>query len=158
MHESAMLDDFDLRLLAALQRDGRLSVQDLAERVGLSASQCSRRRSRLETEGVIAGYHAVLDPERLGLGVAAFVEVRLARHSPDNARLFRALVERIAAIQVAYAVTGGADYVLKVVVPDLHGLSALVNEVLLPHPSVAEVRSLVGLERLKDGSALPLGG
>ncbi len=60
------------------------------------------------------------------------------------------------AIQLAYAVTGGADYLLKVVVADLHGLSALVNEVLLPHPSVAEVRSLVGLERLKDGSALPL--
>ncbi len=158
MHETGGLDQFDLRLLAALQKDGRLSVQELADAVGLSASQCSRRRARLEEHGVIAGYHAALDPERLGLGVAAFVEVRLARHSPDNARQFRSLVERIPAIQMAYAVTGGADYLLKVVVPDLHGLSALVNEVLLPHPSVAELRSLVGLERLKDESALPLRG
>lgn len=152
------LDMFDLRLLASLQANAQLTVSELAERVGLSASQCSRRRARLENEGVIAGYHARLDPERLGFGVTAFVQVTLARHSPDNARLFRELVGRTGAIQQAFAVTGAADYILRVTVPDLSGLAALVNQVLLPHGTVAQVHSLVALERLKDTDRLPLEG
>ncbi len=157
MQQTAELDGFDLKLLTLLQEDGRVSVQDLADRVGLSASQCSRRRTRLEETGVIAGYHAHLDAERLGLGVTAFVQVTLARHSPDNARLFRDLVQRTGAIQQAYAVTGDADYILRASLPDLRALSALVNDVLLPHGTVAQVRSLVALERLKDTTRLPLG-
>ncbi len=156
MQKDLALDGFDLRLLALLQADGRLSVQDLADRVGLSASQCSRRRARLEQSGVIAGYNARLDPQRLGFGVTAFVQVTLARHSPDNARHFRALVARTSAIQQAHAVTGDADYLLKVVVQDLKSLGALVNDVLLPHGSVAQVRSVVALEELKNTEALPL--
>ena len=157
MHETALLDEFDLKLLSVLQEDGRMSVQDLADRVRLSPSQCSRRRSRLEASGVIAGYHARLDPDRLGFGVTAFVQVTLARHSPDNAKLFRELVERTGAIQQAYAVTGDADYILRASLPDLRALSALVNDVLLPHGTVAHVRSLVALERLKDTTRLPVG-
>ena len=157
MQQTAELDGFDIKLLTLLQEDGRISVQDLADRVGLSASQCSRRRARLEESGVIAGYHARLDAERLGLGVTAFVQVTLARHSPDNARLFRDLVQRTGAIQQAYAVTGDADYIIRASVPDLRALSALVNDVLLPHGTVAQVRSLVALERLKDTTRLPLG-
>ena len=156
MQKDFMLDAFDLRLLAALQDHGTLSVGDLAERVGLSASQCSRRRVRLEQLRVIAGYHARLDPQRLGFGVTAFVQVRLARHSPDNARHFRNLVERTAAIQQAYAVTGDADYLLKVMVRDLESLGALVNDVLLPHGTIAHVRSMVALEQLKNTDCLPL--
>ena len=151
-----MMDGFDLRLLTLLQEDGHLSVQQLADQVGLSASQCSRRRARLEAAGVIAGYNARLDPQRLGFGVTAFVQVTLARHSPDNAQHFRLLVERTGAIQQAYAVTGDADYLLKVAVRDLQTLGALINDVLLPHGSVAHVRSMVGLERLKDTDRLPL--
>lgn len=157
MHGNVTLDGFDLKLLALLQEDGRMSTQDLADRVGLSASQCSRRRTRLEAAGVIAGYHAQLDPDRLGFGVTAFVQVTLARHSPDNARLFRDLVAQTGAIQQAYAVTGDADYILRASLPDLRALSALVNDVLLPHGTVAQVRSLVALERLKDTTRLPLG-
>ncbi len=156
MQKIAGLDGFDLRLLTLLQEDGQLSVQQLADRVGLSASQCSRRRARLEETGVIAGYNARLDPQRLGFGVTAFVQVTLARHSPDNAQHFRVLVERTGAIQQAYAVTGDADYLLKVAVRDLQALGALINDVLLPHGSVAHVRSMVGLERLKDTGRLPL--
>ncbi len=156
MQQIEALDGFDLKLLAALQEDGRLSVQDMADRVGLSPSQCSRRRARLEEAGVIAGYHARLDPDHLGFGVIAFVQVTLARHSPDNAQLFRSLVDRTGAIQQAYAVTGDADYILRASLPDLRALSALVNDVLLPHGAVAHVRSLVALERLKDTAALPL--
>ena len=156
MQKPFTLDGFDLRLLDLLQEDGQLSVQQLADRVGLSPSQCSRRRARLEQLGVIAGYNARLDPQRLGFGVTAFVQVTLARHSPDNAQHFRGLVERTGAIQQAYAVTGDADYLLKVAVRDLQGLGALVNDVLLPHGSVAHVRSMVSLERLKDTDCLPL--
>ena len=156
MQEMVDLDGFDNRLLDALQDDARLTIQDLAERVGLSPSQCSRRRARLEEAGLIAGYHAHLDPERMGFGVIAFVQVTLLRHSPDNARLFRELVARTGAIQQAFAVTGEADYILRVAVPDLRQLSALVNDVLLPHGTIAQVHSLVALERLKDTDRLPL--
>lgn len=156
MQKAFALDGFDLRLLTLLQDNGSLSVQELADRVGLSASQCSRRRARLEQSGVIAGYNARLDSQRLGFGVTAFVQVTLARHSPDNARHFRTLVERTGAIQQAYAVTGDADYLLKVAVQDLQSLGALVNDVLLPHGTVAHVRSMVSLERLKNTDSLPL--
>jgi DNA-binding Lrp family transcriptional regulator len=150
------VDTFDLKMLAALQADGRLTNQQLADRIGLSASQCSRRRMRLEDEKVIAGYHADLAAEALGFNLIAFIHVTLATHSPDNAKKFRALVHRIDDIQEAYSLTGDADYVLKVVLRDLKGLSEIVNDVLLPHPSVAHVRSTLVLDRLKESSKLPL--
>src|SRR5271166_2753029 len=150
------LDGFDLKILRALQDDGRLTNQELAEIAGLSASQCSRRRMRLEEEKVIAGYRAELSSEALGLGVIAFIQITLATHSPDNAKKFRALVNRIDDIQEAYSLTGDADYVLKVVLRDLKSLSDIVNNVLMPHPSVAHVRSSIVLDRLKESSKLPL--
>lgn len=158
MQNTEEIDDFDLRLLAALQADGRLGVQDLAERIGLSASQCSRRRARLEHSGLIRAYHADLDAERLGFGVLVFIQVTLARHAPDTARGFRELVGRLPEIQEAHAVTGDADYLLKVVLPDLGGLSHLIGDVLLAHGSIAHLRSCVVLERLKESRALPLHG
>ncbi|MBC7577727.1 MAG: Lrp/AsnC family transcriptional regulator [Tardiphaga sp.] len=150
------VDAFDLKLLAALQNDGRLTNQQLADVAGLSASQCSRRRMRLEQEKVITGYHADLSAEALGFGVIAFIQVTLATHSPDNAKKFRALVARVDEIQEAYSLTGDADYVLKAVLRDLKGLSRLVNDVLMPHQSVAHVRSSIVLDRLKETSRLPL--
>src|SRR5215510_12526173 len=98
-------DAFDLKMLAALQDDGRLTNQELAERVGLSASQCSRRRMRLEEE-VIAGYHADLSGEALGFGLIAFITIALATHTADNSKKFRALINRVDAIQEAYSLTG----------------------------------------------------
>jgi DNA-binding Lrp family transcriptional regulator len=150
------VDAFDLKILAALQDDGRLTNQELAELAGLSASQCSRRRIRLEEEKVISGYHADLSSEALGFGVIAFIQVTLATHSPDNSKRFRALVNRIDEIQEAYSLTGDADYVLKAVLRDLKGLSNLVNDVLMPHQSVAHVRSSIVLDRLKESTRLPL--
>ena len=108
------VDNFDLRLLAALQDDGRLTNQELAEIAGLSASQCSRRRMRLEEDGVIAGYRAQLASQALGFELIAFIQITLATHSPDNAQKFRALVNRVDEIQEAYALTGDSDYLLKV--------------------------------------------
>ncbi|MGY4510433.1 Lrp/AsnC family transcriptional regulator [Bradyrhizobium sp. USDA 3650] len=151
-----LVDAFDLKILGALQDDGRLTNQELADLAGLSASQCSRRRMRLEEEKVISGYHADLSSEALGFGVVAFIQVTLATHSPDNAKRFRTLVNRIDEIQEAYSLTGDADYVLKAVLRDLKGLSNLVNDVLMPHQSVAHVRSSIVLDRLKESTRLPL--
>jgi DNA-binding Lrp family transcriptional regulator len=140
----------------ALQEDGRLTNQQLADAVGLSASQCSRRRMRLEEEGVISGYHADLASERLGFNVIAFVHITLATHSPDNAQHFRDLVQRVDDVQEAYSLTGDADYLLKIILRDLKSLSDIVNNVLMPHPSVAHVRSSIVLDRLKATAKLPL--
>lgn len=150
------MDSFDLKMLVALQEDGRLTNQQLADAVGLSASQCSRRRMRLEDEGVISGYHADLASERLGFNVIAFVHITLATHSPDNAQHFRDLVQRVDDVQEAYSLTGDADYLLKIILRDLKSLSDIVNNVLMPHPSVAHVRSSIVLDRLKATAKLPL--
>lgn len=150
------MDGFDVKLLGALQDDGRLTNYDLAERVGLSASQCSRRRQALEDAGVIGSYHAALSPQALGLDVIVFVQVTLATHSPDNSKRFVKLIEGLEEVQEAYSLTGEADYLVKLAVPDLKALSRILNEVFLPHESVAHVRSSIVLDRLKQTMRLPL--
>ncbi len=155
--QTVALDGFDLKLLDALQSDGSLTNNELADRVGLSSSQCSRRRAALEEAGVIARYRAELRPEALALDVLVFVEVTLATHSPDNADKFRALVARLDEVQEAYAVTGASDYLVKLTVPTLKDLARVLNEVFLPHESVAHVRSSVVLDALKQTARLPLG-
>jgi DNA-binding Lrp family transcriptional regulator len=150
------MDEFDLKLLRALQEDGRLTNNDLADRVGLSASQCSRRRQALENAGVIEGYQAALSSEALGLAVLAFVHVTLATHSPDNAKRFQHLIDRTEEVQEAYSLTGEADYLVKIAVPDLKALSRILSEVFLAHGSVAHVHSAIVLDRLKKVARLPL--
>ena len=155
--DTATVDAFDLKILAALQEDGRLTNQELAEVAGLSASQCSRRRTRLEEDKIIQGYHANLAAEALGFNVIALVHITLATHSPNNAKRFRDLVRRVDDIQEAYALTGDADYLLKIALRDLKSLSDIVNNVLMPHESVAHVRSSIVLDCLKATRKLPLG-
>ncbi len=155
MH-AVQLDKFDRKLLSLLQEDARLTNSDLSERVNLSPSQCSRRRQRLEEEGLIRGYRAVLDRERLGFSLVNIVSVTLATHNRDNARRFAELLARLPAVQEAHALTGEMDYVLKVVTPDLRSLAEFVNGVLLPHDSVQHVKTAVVLETLKETSMLPL--
>lgn len=150
------MDAFDIKLLAALQADGRLTNLDLAERVGLSASQCSRRRAALEAAGVIESYHGLLSPQALGLDIVVYVQVRLATHSPHNSRAFLSLVEGLDEVQEAYSLTGEADYLIKLVATDLKALSRILNDVLLAHDSVAHVRSSIVLDRLKRTVKLPL--
>jgi DNA-binding Lrp family transcriptional regulator len=156
VQETGALDVFDLRLLKALQVNGRLTNQEAGETIGLSASQCSRRRAALEEAGVIEGYHALLSTEKLGLRLLAIIQVTLKTHSGDNASRFRDLIGRVDEILEAYAVTGDTDYQLKVIVPDLKALSHLINDVLLVHESVARVRSAIVLDRLKATAHLPL--
>jgi len=150
------MDGFDRKLLRALQENGASTNHELAGRVGLSASQISRRRQALEGQGLIAGYEARLSAAKLGFGVRCFVHVSLSRHSPDNSRRFAELVGRTPEVQEAHALTGEADYLLKITVRGLAELAALINDVLLPHESVDRVRSEIVLETLKETTALPL--
>src|SRR5438105_2568121 len=150
------MDDFDLKLLNALQENGRLTNLELAERIGLSPSQCSRRRTALEQSGVIEGYHAALANQTVGLDVLVFVQVGLATQSPDSAQAFAKLIRGLEEVQEAYSLTGEADFLVKLVVPDLKTLSRILNEVFLPHRSVGHVRSSVVLDRVKQTTQLPL--
>jgi DNA-binding Lrp family transcriptional regulator len=154
--ELCALDNFDLKLLAALEADGRLTNAELGEKVGLSASQCSRRRMRLEETGVIEGYSARLNAARLGIGLLALVQVTLSPHSKENAKKFRDFVNGVEEIQEAYALTGDADYLLKVAAPDLSGLAKIINDLILPQTSVSHVKSSIVLSTLKDSHRLPL--
>jgi Lrp/AsnC family transcriptional regulator, leucine-responsive regulatory protein len=116
------IDSFDRKILDALQRDAARTNADIGAAIGLSASQVSRRRARLEAEGVIRRYRAEIDGARLGFTLTVFVHVSLATHSRDNARKLRDLVRLTPAIQEAYALTGEADYLLKVTVAGLQEL------------------------------------
>lgn len=150
------LDDTDRRLLAALQRDGMATAEALAARLNLSASQIGRRRQRLEAAGAIRGYRAEVDPAKVGLGVEAFIQIVMASHTADNARDFLALTRREAQIIGAWTLTGEADYLLRVMTPDLAALNRLVQQVLLPHPAVARVQSRIVMERIKPDAPLPV--
>lgn len=150
------IDQFDRKILALLQDDARLTNNDLAQRVNLSASQCSRRRQRLEEESLIRGYRAILDRERLGFPLVNVISVTLATHNRDNARRFGELLARLPEVQEAHALTGEMDYILKVVTPDLKSLAEFVNSILLPHESVQHVKTAIVLETLKETGALPL--
>ena len=153
---SEHIDQFDRKILAHLQADARLTNNDLSERVNLSASQCSRRRQRLEEAGLIRGYRAVLDRERLGFPLVNVISVTLATHNRDNARRFAELLRGLPEVQEAHALTGEMDYVLKVVTRDLKSLSRFVNDVLLPHEAVQHVKTAIVLETLKEDGPLPL--
>jgi DNA-binding Lrp family transcriptional regulator len=154
---SVALDGFDVKLLAALQGNAALTNAELGEVIGLSASQVSRRRAKLEEAGVIRGYRAALDPEALGLGVTAFVGVTLGAHSRENAHKFRNIVKAMPEVQEAHTLTGDLDYMLKIVVPDLKALSRIINDELLLQEAVHHVRSSIAMDTLKDDNLLPLG-
>jgi DNA-binding Lrp family transcriptional regulator len=156
MSGSNEVDAFDRKILALLQADARLTNNDLSERVNLSPSQCSRRRQRLEEEGLIRGYRAVLDRDRLGFPLVNIISVTLATHNRDNARRFAELLARLPEVLEAHALTGEMDYFVKVVTPDLKSLADFVNDVLLPHESVQHVKTSIVLQTLKETTALPL--
>ncbi|MFZ1469251.1 MAG: Lrp/AsnC family transcriptional regulator [Paracoccaceae bacterium] len=158
MQQSDVLDSADSRLLAALQRDATLTAQDLGAALNLSPSQAARRRQRLEQTGVITGYRATVAPDRVGLGVEAFIQVVMAAHSDANARDFRRLTDTRPEIVAAWTLTGEADYLLRVWCADLAALNRLVQQALLPHPAVARVQSQIVLDRVKPDAPLPLAG
>ena len=151
------MDGFDRKIIRALQGNGRLTNGELGELVGLSASQCSRRRAALEERGVIRGYTALVDPEMVGVGLTSIISVTLASHDDDNADSLRELVSNLENVQEAFSLTGEMDYSIKVVSPDLKALSRFISDVLLPHEAVQNVKTAIVLDTIKSTPALPIG-
>lgn len=149
------VDRHDLALLAELQRDGRATNSALGEKVHLSTSQVSRRIQRLEETDVISHYVAVLNPEVVGLGVIAFTHVTLDRQGEQGGRFEEAIAD-IPEVLECLAVTGDADYILRIASPDLASFSDFMTTRLLRLPGVANVKSTVTLKTIKQSFSLPL--
>ena len=145
------LDSIDHRILDVLRRDGRISMLDLADRVGLSPTPCGRRVKRMEEAGVITGYGAQIDRRALGLNVCVLVSVRLARHGPEGTREFLSAVARHPEITECLLVTGNLDYMLRIWVRDIEALGIFIRDVLQSIPAVAETTTMVILKQ--DGAA-----
>ncbi len=150
------LDAIDRRILAELQADGRLSNVDLAEKIGLSPSPCLRRVNRLEREGYVEGYRAMLGRRRIGLGLTVFVGVKIDGHADDRATTFEQEVVGCPEVVSCHMVAGDADYLLEVTVSDLDAYQRFLVGKLLNLPLVREVKSTIAIQTLKAGGALPL--
>jgi Lrp/AsnC family transcriptional regulator, leucine-responsive regulatory protein len=143
------LEDRDWQLLELLQRDSRLSNQDLAERVGMSASSCWRRVRQLEEAGVIRGYRAEIDPRKAGLGFHAIIHVHLVRHAREIVDRFVAEVMRHDEVQDCYATTGAADYHLRVLCRDLDAFNAFMERTLFRLDGIANIQTNLVLRHIK---------
>lgn len=160
METNPTLDAIDRRILQALQLQGRATYDEIAAQVGLSASATLRRVKRLEESGVIAGYAARLLPERVGLGLTAYISVRLEKHTDTHKRspmdTFAAAAQSWPEVVECSALTGEMDCLLRVVVRDMAHYSGFVMDTLLKHPSVQDCKTSFVLRRLKDTAALPV--
>ncbi|WP_372657741.1 Lrp/AsnC family transcriptional regulator [Hydrogenophaga sp.] len=150
----------DRQILRQLQVDGRATYEQIAEQVGLSPSAVLRRVKRLEDAGVIAAYVALVKPEAVGLGLTAYVNVRLAKHTGsaqhNPMELFRASVQTWPEVVECAVLTGEMDYQLRLVVADMAAYSRFMIDTLLKHPSVQDCKTSFVMDRLKSTTALPL--
>lgn len=153
---SLILDKTDLRILAELQLDGRLTNVELAERVALSPSPCLRRLKQLEDSGVIRQYVALLDPAKIGLGLQAFVRVILEKRGNTQVQSFMDAVQGWPEVINCFAMTGEMDYLLQVYFEDLEHFSRFVMNELLQHPGIQDVKSSFVLQEIKRTTSLPL--
>jgi Lrp/AsnC family transcriptional regulator, leucine-responsive regulatory protein len=156
MSDAVGLDSFDRKLLSELQQDGRLTNAELGERVHLSASQVSRRVQRLIEEGYIDRFQAILSRQKLGLGLTVYCLVTLKIHAGDSMQAFHERVRALPEVMECQSLTGEADYVLKIVVADLKRFSDFMSEHLMKAPEVANIRSSVVLESIKETAAYPI--
>ncbi len=152
----AELDRTDLRMLRELQRNGRVPVVELAEKVSLSPTACQRRLRRLEDSGVIERYAAVLSPAALGQNIQAFIRVSIERQSKDVTEAFEAAIKRQPEVRACYVMTGDLDFLLHVMVPDLQAFAEFSMKVLIGLPGVKDVRSSLVLEAVKQDEGIPL--
>ena len=152
----ASLNRTDRRILEILQGDGRLSNLELAERVNLSPSACLRRVRALEEGGVIRRYAALLDPGKVGLGLRAFVTVKVEKRGRMPAEAFTKAVQDWPEVVGCHSTSGDMDYLLRIHVEDLEHFSRFVMDSLLKHPGVLDVKSSFVLEEVKETTALPL--
>ncbi|MES9939382.1 MAG: Lrp/AsnC family transcriptional regulator [Candidatus Thiodiazotropha sp. 6PLUC2] len=151
------LDRYDKHILQVLQIDGRISNQELAERIGLSPSPCLRRVRALEESGVIAGYRAHLDRKKLGLNLMALVHISMDRHTPERFDNFEKQIHTMPEVLECLLITGqDADYQVKVVVKDMDDYQALLLNKITRIEGVTGVHSSFVLRRIEDKTALPL--
>ena len=160
MDTSTELDAIDRRILRALQADGRMTYDVLAAQVSLSPSATLRRVKRLEEAKIIAGYVALVAPERVGLGLTAYINVRLEKQSETHKRnpmdLFRAAVLTWPEVVECASLTGEMDYLLRVIVADMAHYSRFIMDTLLKHPSVQDCKTSFVLDRVKNTTAVPV--
>lgn len=150
-----MLGNKDRRILAELQRDSRLTNQELADKVGMSNSATWRRVKSLEESGVIDRYVAILNPRKAGFGLASMVHVSLARHKQSHVDHFIREVMRHPEVLECFATSGEADFHLRVVVEDIDAYNAFLDEFIFKLPGVSQVRSNIVLKEIKTDTALP---
>ena len=153
MHE---IDETDRRILRVMQADGSLSVTEIAERIGLSQSPCSRRISRLTENGIILGKTIILDRKKLGFNAIILVRIKLSSHGRKSFEQFQQAVLRIPEVQVVQLMLGDYDFNVRVVVRDMDHFHALLQDQLVLLPGVQELQSSVLLDELKYTTQLPL--
>ena len=149
------MDVIDKKILALLQTDATLSVAEIGQRVGLSQTPCWKRIQRLEAEGVIRGRVALLDPEKLGLGLTVFVSVETGDHSRDWLERFAATVSAMPEVTEFYRMAGDVDYFLRVVVPDMRAYDLFYKRLIASAP-LKNVTSRFAMERVKSTTSLPI--
>jgi Lrp/AsnC family transcriptional regulator, leucine-responsive regulatory protein len=154
--DASTLTRTDRRILELLQQDGRITNQDLADKVSLSPSACLRRVRALEEAGYVRNYVALLDSQKLGLGLLAYVTVKLEKRGNMQTVLFHEAVQLWPEVTGCYSMTGDMDYLLRVHVRDLDHFSRFVMNSVLKHPGVVDVKSSFVLERVKETTALPV--
>ncbi len=149
-NEDFKMDRFDATILSVLAEDGRISITDLAKRIGLSKSPTQARLRRLEDAGVILGYRALLDPIRLGLDHVAFVEVRLSDTREVALKAFNAAVSKVPEIEQAHMIAGNFDYLLKVRTRDMAAYRQFLGETITTLPFVSNTSTYVAMEAVKE--------
>ena len=154
--QTITLDRYDLALLDALQRNGNATNASLGERVHLSASQISRRVQRLADTGLIASHAALLDAAAIGLGVTAFANVVLEQHGQTHSDAFENAAAAMPEVMECFSVSGDADYLLRIVAPDLQAFSELMMKRVLRLPGVAHIKTNLALQKVKQTHVLPL--
>ena len=154
--ESPKLDGIDRRILAALQENGRLSITDLSERVGLSPSPCSRRLGLLEERGVIERYVAVVNQRAVGLPVSVFVSIKLTSQQEEALNAFAEAIRQWPEVVECYLMTGPRDYLLRVVVADLESYERFLKRKLTRLDGIASIESSFALEQVKYTNVLPV--
>ncbi len=151
------LDRTDRRILRELQRNGRMSNQELAEKVGLSPSPCLRRVKQLEDEGIIKGYVALVNPAKLGLKMMALIQIRMDRHTPERFAEFEKTIREYSQVMECILITGQtADYQVKVIVEDMEQYQDFLLNKITPLPGVSDVHSSFILRQVVSSTALPI--
>ena len=149
------IDDIDRKIIVALQENGKITVNDLAEKVGLSASPCARRVRLLEQAGVIKGYAAIIDQKKVGLPISAFASIKLERQREDALERFSKAVARWPEVVDCYLMTGQRDYLLRVVVRDLESYEQFLNDKLTRLEGVSSIETSFALKQIKRSEVLP---